>query len=47
MKNLIDSEVFQNILDDIEKAKKKLKKQLQALIVFQQQLKDFLSCKDL
>lgn len=47
MKNSIDSEVFQNILDDIEKAKKKLKKQLQALIVFQQQLKDFLNCKDL
>lgn len=47
MKNLIDSEVFQNILDEIEKTKEKLEKQLQALIIFQQQLKDFLNCKDL
>lgn len=41
MKNSIDSEAFQNILDDIEKSKEKLKKQLQALLIFQQQLKDF------
>ena len=43
MKNLIDSEAFQNILDDIEKSKENLKKQLQALLIFQQQLKDFLT----
>lgn len=45
MKNSTDSEAFQNIIDDIEKHKKKLENQLQALIVFQQQLKDFLNCK--
>lgn len=27
--------------------KEKLEKQLKALIIFQQQLKDFLNCKDL
>lgn len=40
-------EAIQNILDDIEKTKEKLENQLKALIIFQQQLKDFLSCKDL
>ncbi len=47
MKNLIDSEAFQNVFDAIEKYKEKLEKQLQALLIFQQQLKDFLNCKDL
>ena len=47
MKNSIDSEAFQNILNEIEKTKEKLENQLKALIIFQQQLKDFLSCKDL
>lgn len=47
MKNSIDSEAFQNILDDIEKTKEKLENQLQALLDFQQQLIDYLNCKDL
>ena len=40
-------EAFQNILNEIEKTKEKLVNQLKALIIFQQQLKYFLSCKDL
>lgn len=40
-------EAFQNILNEIEKTKEKLENQLKALLDFQQQLKDFLSCKDL
>lgn len=40
-------ENFQNILNEIEKTKEKLVNQLKALIIFQQQLKDFLNCKDL
>ena len=47
MKNSTDSEAFQNILDDIEKTKEKLENQLQALLDFQQQLIDYLNCKDL
>lgn len=47
MKNSTDSEAFQNILDDFEKTKEKLENQLQALLDFQQQLIDYLNCKDL
>lgn len=47
MKNSIDSEAFQNILNDIEKTKEKLENQLQALLDFQQQLIDYLNCKNL
>lgn len=38
---------IQTIFDEIEKSKQKLEKQLQALIDFQQQLIDYLNCKNL
>ena len=38
---------IQYIFDEIEKSKQKLEKQLQTLLDFQQQLNDFLNCKDL
>lgn len=47
MNELNNLDAIQNILDDIEKTKEKLENQLQALLIFQQQLKDFLNCKDL
>lgn len=44
---MTDTDPVQYIFDEIEKSKQKLEKQLQALLVFQQQLKDYLIGKDL
>ena len=44
---MTDTAPSQTIFDEIEKSKQKLEKQLQALLDFQQQLNDYLNCKDL
>lgn len=44
---MTNTDPVQYIFDEIEKSKQKLKKQLQALLVFQQQLNDYLIGKDL
>lgn len=44
---MTDADPIQCLFDEIEKSKQKLENQLQALLDFQQQLKDYLNCKDL
>ncbi len=44
---MTDAVPVQYIFDEIEKSKQKLEKQLQALLIFQQQLNDYLIGKDL